>query len=133
MENEELSKIIARIEKLEKAAFGAGGAKTQEQKKKTALIGDINFSLNERAFVKRYASKKSGPGKFTILLAHLVRGNVDKEIEISEITKHWSKMSAKNLLGKFNRFYSNDAKTKGWVDSKKRGSYKLTKEWENAL
>ncbi len=133
MENEELSKIIARIEKLEKAAFGAGGAKTQEQKKNIASIGNTNFSLNERAFVKRYASKKSGPEKFTILLAHLVCGNVDKEIEISEITKHWSKMSAKNLLGKFNRFYSNDAKTKGWVDSKKRGSYKLTKEWENAL
>lgn len=131
MENEELSKIIARIEKLEKAVFG--GRRVKKDKSQHTLPVDIDFSLNERAFIKRYASKKSGPEKFTILLAHLVRGNVDKEIEISEITKHWSKMSAKNLLGKFNRFYSNDAKTKGWVDSKKRGSYKLTKEWENAL
>jgi len=129
----ELKKIIRRIEKLEKAVFGAGKAKERKQKAETMHTIDIDFSLNKSAFVKRYASDKSGPKKFTLLLAYLAKGEVGKIIKVGEIRKHWSKMSAKQMLGKFNRFYPSDAKTKGWIDPKEHGSYALTKEWKNVL
>ena len=129
----ELNKIIRRIEKLEKAVFSTGKAKARKRNADTTQAIDIDFSLNKNAFVKRYATDKSGPKKFTLLLAYLAKGEVGKSIEVGEISKHWGKMSAKQLLGKFNRFYPNDAKTKGWIDPKEYGSYTLTKEWKNVL
>jgi len=132
MTKDDLTKIIVRIEKLEKAVFGSGAKKNMIIPKKTTGQ-DIDFSLNERTFVKRYVVGKSGPKRFTLLLAYLSRGEVNKNIELSEIKKHWNKMSAKTLLGKFNMFYPNDAKTRGWVDSKEYGSYNLTNEWKNTL
>jgi len=129
----ELKQIISRIEKLEKAVFGSGKPKKIEEKSRMAPTIDIDFSLNERAFVKRYATNKSGSKKFTLLIAYLAAGNVDKNIELNDIRTLWKKMSAKNMLGKFNMFFPSDAKTRGWVDSKKYGSYCLTKEWKKVL
>jgi len=131
MTNENLTEIIKRIEKLEEAIFGSG-----KSKKKLSKVSarNIDFSINERVFVKRYIVGKSGSKKFTLLLAYFVRGEVDKNFKLSEIRKRWEKkLSAKNMLGKFNMFYPNDAKTRGWIDSKEYGSYNLTKEWENVL
>jgi hypothetical protein len=67
------------------------------------------------------------------LLAYLAKGKVGENISLSNIRKHWSKMEAKTLLGKFNLFYSNEAKTRGWVDVGGHGIYKLTDEWEQVL
>lgn len=131
MENKDLIKIIKRIAKLEKAVFGKN--KLKIKKKDKMISNDIDFSLNERAFVKRYVADKSGPKKFTLLLAYLIRGEVGKNMDLSEVRKHWNKMSAKSLLGKFNMFYPNDAKTRGWVGSKEYGNYCLTSEWEKVL
>jgi len=131
MGEQELSKIIARIEKLEKVVFSNASTKKRKGKKQTISIGNVDFSLDQRAFAKRYAASRSGPKKFTILLAYLVGGKVDKNVELSNIKKRWNKM--KSLLGKFNMFYPNDAKTKGWVTSKAYGSYSLTNEWKNVL
>lgn len=130
MTNENLAHIIVRLEKLEKAVFGSGVKEKKLSPKVSAVKTDIDFSINERAFVKRYATDKSGPKKFTLLLAYLAKGEVDKNIELSEIKKHWGKMTSKALLGKFNMFYPNDAKTRGWIDSKEYGNYNLTNEWE---
>lgn len=129
MTNEDLTHIIARLEKLEKAVFGSDVKEKKISQKISEVKTDIDFSINERAFVKRYATDKSGPKKFTLLLAYLAKGEVDKNIELSEIKKHWGKMTSKTLLGKFNMFYPNDAKTRGWIDSKEYGSYNLTNEW----
>lgn len=133
MKNQNLTKIINRIERLEEAVFGKEEVKKKEKDKVTTKSSDVDFSFNERAFVKRYATDKSGPKKFTLLLAYLVKGEIDKNIELSEIKKHWNKMSAKTLLGKFNMFYPNEAKTQGWIDSKEYGKYCLTGEWEKVL
>lgn len=140
MTNGDLTQVMDRLKNLEKRFVNLekailGGTKIKKRIKlnQPTSTSDVDFSLNKKAFVKRYASDKSGPKKFTLLLAFLVRGDVDKEIEIGEIMKNWSKMSAKNLLSKFNRYYPNNAQTQGWVDSKKRGSYNLTKEWKNVL
>ena len=138
--NQNLAQIIHRIDNLEnrvgtleKTTFGTVAARKSKKTKGPPSTKDINFSLNERAFVKRYAFNKSGPRKFTILLAYLAHGNVDEHVELGKVEKCWNKMSAKDLLGKFNRFYPNEAKTRGWVDSQKHGSYNLTKEWQAAL
>lgn len=131
MSNDHLAKIVVRIEKLEKAVFGPGAGKKISPKK--TVETDVDFSLNERTFVKRYAVEKSGPKKFVLLLAYFSKGEVNKNIELSELKKHWNKMTAKTLLGKFNMFYPNDAKTRGWIDSKEYGNYSLTNEWKNVL
>ena len=130
MSDENFARIIERIEKLEKAVFHSGSVKKITPK---VSVHDVDFSINERAFVKRYMVDKSGPKKFTLLLSYLVKGEVDKNVELSEIKKHWGKMSAKNMLGKFNMFYPNDAKNRGWIDSKEYGKYNLTNEWKNIL
>jgi len=134
MADQNLNQIITRIDKLEKtveelkqAVFG--GAKKAKQLTKGKAT-QIIFSLNTRAFIKRYATDKNGPKKFVLLLAHIAKGEIGKDIEIGEISKKWNKMSAKNLLGKYNRFYPTEAKTQGWVDSKKYGIYCLTNEWQ---
>lgn len=130
---EDLRQIIERIEKLEKAVFDTGGDKRRKKRKEPTSSGDINFSLNERAFVRRYAASKSGSRKFTLLVAYLASGKLDKNIKLTDIRTHWNRMSAKNLLGKFNMFFPSDAKTRGWVDSKEYGMYNLTKEWKDVL
>jgi len=127
----DLKEIINRIERLEKAVFGSSKVKKKIEEKKIELTTDIDFSLNERAFVKRYTADKSGPKKFVLLLAYLAQGEIGKYVELSEVKNRWGKM--KSLLGNFNMFYPNQAKTNGWVDSQKYGSYTLTKEWENVL
>ena len=119
MTNDNLAHIITRIEKLEKVVFGSDMKEKRLPAKTSNIKMDIDFSINERAFVKRYATDKSGPKKFTLLLAYLAKGEIEKNIELSEIKKHWGKMTSKTLLGKFNMFYPNDAKTRGWIDSKK--------------
>jgi hypothetical protein len=132
MTKEDMAQITQRIERLEKVVFGKVGSKPKQEGDTNTLI-KINFSLNERAFVKRYAAYKSGPKKFTLLLAYLAKGKIDENINLSDIRKHWSKMETKTLLGKFNLFYSNEAKTRGWVDVERHGIYKLTEEWEQVL
>src|SRR3989338_8236328 len=130
MAKENLTDIVARIEKLENKVFGTPAKNKKTIATQLNVKRDIVFSINERAFVSRYATDKSGPKKFTLMLAFLAKGEVDKNIELSEIKKHWGKMTSKTLLGKFNMFYPNDAKTRGWIDSKEYGSYNLTNEWK---
>lgn len=121
-----------RIERLEEAVFGKKLGLSKESRRKSTTIPQ-NFSMNIRAFAKRFVADKSGPKKFVLLLAYFSKGQVGKNIELSTIRKDWDKMSAKTLLGKFNRFYPNEAKTQGWVDSKEFGTYCLTDGWKEVL
>ena len=93
----------------------------------------LDFSINEKAFINRYASGKSGSKKFVLLLAFLVKGEVGKSIPIAEIKRKWNKMSGKKMLGEFNRFHPNSAMIQGWVDSKEYGTYCLTDNWKERL
>jgi hypothetical protein len=127
--------IEARVEELEKRVAileknCLGGMQLPFKKMEKDL--KINFAPNIRAYASKYAVDKSGPQKFVLVLAYLAEGKIDKDIGISEVKVQWNKMSAKNLLGKYNDFYPTQAKTQGWVDSKKRGFYCLTKEWQEA-
>lgn len=132
MTSQDLSQIISRIEKLEKAVFGRHGEGGGKIKKRKGMLS-IDFSLNLRAFAKRYAASKSGPKKFVLLVAYFSKGQVGSNVKVHDIKKEWDKMRGKNMLGKFNRFYSNQAKTQGWLDSKEYSTYCLTKEWKEVL
>jgi hypothetical protein len=135
MKDVQLVKLLGRIEKLEDAVFRK---KKQRDAKSNADISEvrdaeIDFAINPRAFVKRYAAGKSGPKKFTLLIAYFAKGKIGINIPLSQVVQNWNKMSAKGLLGKFNRFYPNQARTNGWIDSTQRGTYCLTKEWRDSF
>lgn len=83
-----------------------------------------------RAFIKKHGSNLSGAKKFTLLLAHLTKGDRSKRVPLAAIEKHWNKMKAKGLLGmKFNRLYTAQAKENDWVHTEKAGLYYLRPSW----
>lgn len=92
----------------------------------------LDFGLNERNFIRIYARGFSGPKKFALLLAFITKGKVGADIGLDIIRSKWNKLTAKNLMGyKFNLKYPNEAKTQGWIDSKKSGVYHLRQDWTN--
>ena len=134
MSKNDLSSLADRVKRLEAEVFGnkvkhsKAEAKTQTKAKNPTL----DYSINIRAFAKRFVADKSGPKKFVLLLAYLAKGDGKKNIALSDIKKEWDKMSGKNLLGNFNRFYSNEAKTQGWVNSREHGTYCLADSWQES-
>jgi hypothetical protein len=137
---EDLVRRLTRIRELldESIVFAAAGkTKRRTASRQPAPVAreqgrrDIDLSMPIRAFVKRFAGGLSGPKKFTLLLAHLAKGDVSKNVSLELIEKNWNKMTAKNLLGmKFNRFYSNTAKDHDWVNTDKPGLYHLRPSWK---
>ena len=108
----------------------SGGEKTLAGAKKVQSVTKLRFGSNERNFIKTYANDMSGAKKFTLLLSFLSKGKVGSEIALTKIETTWNKMKAKNLMGyKFNRKYSTEAKTEGWVNSGKHGFYHLLDGW----
>jgi len=91
----------------------------------------LSFSMNPRAFMKKYAWDLSGGGKFTLLLSLLAKGSVASEVPLEAVRDHWGKMTG--VIGKFNPAYPLRARENGWVDTKKAGIYVLTPEWKGAL
>ena len=132
MSKDDLSSIITRIERLEVAVFKGKEISAEGTYKSSVEKPELDFSLNIRAFAKKFAADKGGPGKFVLLLAYIVRGEIGKDAELADIRRKWKSMSSKRLLGEFNSFYSNEAKTQGWVDSRKRGIYCLADNWKEA-
>ena len=94
-------------------------------------MGTPVFSLNPRAFMKKYGRGRSGPQKFTLLLARLANGDGSKEVSFEAIKDQWDKM--KGIIGKFNSAYSTRAKDEDWIDTKKQGVYVLKPSWKDAI
>jgi hypothetical protein len=90
-----------------------------------------SFSLNIRAFMKRYASDKSGPQKFALLLARLANGKTGVDIPAKDIEAEWKRM--KGVLGAYNTAYSTRAKEQGWLNPSKHGVYSLSSSWTEVL
>lgn len=103
-----------------------------EGRKKGDLLAEVDFEKPIRPYVREYTKDKSGPKKFTLLVAYLTKGDVSQSVLLSEVKKQWNKM--KRLLGgDFNRFYSSQARDKDWVYSPKQGLYTLRPKWKDAL
>jgi hypothetical protein len=122
-----LAAIESRLSRIEAGAVSNPGPHEHSGVKATGF----DFSLNPRAFMKRFGYGRSGPAKFTLLLAYFARGEIGQDIQLGQLDKCWSSMTA--FLGKFNRFYSNEAKTRGWVNSTQKGHYSLAREWKGAF
>ncbi|MGH8317790.1 MAG: hypothetical protein ACRD3O_00300 [Terriglobia bacterium] len=137
--------LVERLEHMqgllaEAIALAAGGkARGQRPTKlkartapKKAVIGDMDYSTNLRAFVRKYGSQMNGQKKFVLLVAHLTKGDASKRISLEEVERHWNRMTAKGLLGmKFNRFYTTKAKEHDWVNTEKHGLYHLRPSWKD--
>ena len=92
---------------------------------------ELNFDEPIRPFLKAFAKGRSGPAKFTLLVAYLAKGKIGVAIQKSEIERAWGKVTGH--LGTFNPAYTTRAKDGGWVDSPKNGQYVLMPSWRDAL
>lgn len=93
--------------------------------------GALSFNMNVLAFMNKHARGLSGPQKFTLLTAYLVKGDVNAQVTWQEIDGQWNKMTT--LLGSSNAVHANRAKAKGWVEPVKQGTWKLTESWKEAI
>ena len=95
----------------------------------------VSFSMNERAFVKRYARDVvGGARKFVLLMAFLAKGDAKKDVAVSDLERLWNRTSSQSLIGmKFNRKFPTIAKEQGWVNSRKRGFYNLEQSWKDVF
>jgi hypothetical protein len=91
----------------------------------------LSYSMNPRAFMKKYAKDITGDRKFALLVSRLAKGSVSTEVPFKTVKGHWERMTG--VIGKFNNAYSLRARENGWVDTKKAGIYVLTPEWKRAL
>ena len=122
----EITEIKDRLAKLEKAVFG-GGIAVAPVTGMTAL----DFSLNERAFIKTYSSGFNGQEFFTLITAYLAQGDGNTSVDLLKIKNVWK--SCSGMIGvPYASTFSTRAKENGWVDSPKetRGAYVLGKHWQ---
>jgi hypothetical protein len=115
---------------------GASAAKrgpSQKAKRSAGRISapQLDYGLNERAFMKAHGRSLSGQKKFVLLTAYIAKGKVGAEVTLGDIQRHWNRMTA--MLGKFNLSYTIRAKENGWVDTKRKGIYVLSQTWKGAL
>jgi len=129
MNQKEINKqIFKRLEKLEQIVFKIKQKDKVQHENQTNFF-KIDFNISKRAFIKKYSKGLSGPKKFVLMLACLVRGKIGDETSIKEIKKNWNKMTSL-FEGKLNSYYSTTAKDNNWADSKKHGVWFLTKDWK---
>lgn len=126
MNNDEIKQINERLKKLEEAVFNTAVKETNTKS------NAFDFSLNERAFLKKYSSNFNGQQSFALICAYLAQGRKDVEIALSKIKDIW--MSCAGVIGcPYSSIFSTRAKENGWVDvmKEKKGSYLLGKNWQD--
>lgn len=87
--------------------------------------------MSPLAFMNKHAKGLSGPRKFTLLLARMVKGSTASQLPYQDIAVQWNKMKTV-LGGPCNPAFGNRANAAGWVYSEK-GHWKLTSDWKEAL
>src|ERR1700736_6836297 len=55
---------------------------------------ELDFNKPIRPFMKSYSKNLGGSKKFVLLVAWLAKGDLKKQIALSEIKKRWSQMTA---------------------------------------
>ena len=136
MENKKLTENLQQMKQLIEECLSEVGEKHSIKLKQSKVVRPssvrgnlkLDFSMSPRAFIKRYAKGMGGPKKFTLLLAYLTKCDANKIIKLEEIKKYWSK----GLFGgKINSFYSTQAKSNDWIDSRKKEEYSLRPSWRD--
>ena len=123
----EIIEIKKRLEKLEKVIFSGGKTALKEIDTGTP---DLDFSLNSRAFVKKYSSGFNGKEFFVLILAYLAKGNETVVVSLKQIRTTWEDCSG--IIGTpYASMFLTRAKENGWTDPSTRGSYVLGKYWRD--
>jgi hypothetical protein len=136
-EGELILRLLGQIRDLVDETIGLLGKTNRPAKTKVgnrtpkappADSSKLDYGMPIRAFFKKYQAGLSGPKKFTLLVAYLSKGNLQKSVPTADLRKNWNKM--KGLLGfEFNTFYSTSAKDSDWVNAE-RNSYRLRPSWK---
>jgi len=92
----------------------------------------LDFGKPIRPFMKKYSKGLSGSKKFVLLLAWLAKGDLKKQVALSEIKKQWNRMTAIVKMD-FNLFFTGDAKDRDWVETRTKGLYNLRPAWSDVL
>ncbi|MDO8494590.1 MAG: hypothetical protein Q7S68_04560 [Deltaproteobacteria bacterium] len=124
----DITEIKERLEKLEKVVFGGVANKVSA----VAKIGELDFSLNQRAFIKKYSAGFNGQEFFALILAYLSGGKELAPVDLSQIKTIWK--SCVGIIGApYASTFSTRAKENGWADAAKdtRGFYVLGKHWQD--
>ena len=130
--DKELTEIKERLRKLEKVVFG----ERIERKGPTKIGVDqiLDFSLNDRAFIKKYSSGFNGHEFFTLICSYLAKGKNDAVVELLKTKETWK--GCLGIIGlPYSSIFSTRAKENSWVDVVKdaRGSYILGKYWQDVF
>src|SRR5205814_8694817 len=114
-----LRQIQAIVNEALREGSSAPGSKKRAQRAAPRPVGSIaqlSFDMNILAFMNKHAKGLSGPKKFTLLVARMVKGSTTAQVSYQEIKAQWNKMRTV-LGGDFNPVHGNRAKAAGWVDS----------------
>ena len=84
-----------------------------------AVAANVSYTIKE--LVKEF--KKTNPN-INIKVSSASSGKLTAQIK---------NYAPYQLFMSANMFYPNEAKTKGWTDSRKYGTYCLTNEWKNII
>jgi len=114
---------------LEGTAAAPGSTKTRKVPVPKLTPKTIDFDIPIRPFLKRYVKGMSGAKKFTLLLSHLVKGDMKKEAALVDIEKQWNR-STSLLKQEFNHFFVAQAKENDWINSTGKGLYVLRPSWK---
>lgn len=89
-----------------------------------------DFTLNSRAFFKKYAKGLSGPKKFVLTIAYIVKGELVVNVTTDQVKKIWndhqSLFGGKLTTG----VYGTRAKESGWIDPVGNNLYHLNSTWK---
>ena len=115
---------------------GARHSKTvisQKSLSEAPISPTLDFTLSSRPFIKKNVTlQTSGPQKFVILLAWLVKGKIGVQIKAEIFQKEWNKVRGPIGLD-YQSMYATRAKDHGWIDSPKLGVFVLARDWKGAF
>lgn len=125
--------VFEGVAELVPALEGRKRVKSSAQERPRAATAiELDFKLNERAFMKKYGQGLSGSQKFTLLLARFAEGKIGAKVSHDQVKSTWDRM--KSIMGgAYNGAHAVRAKDQGWVDSPERGVYVLAADWKTAF
>lgn len=130
--NRLISSLQKRVADHERRILILEGAKRfggEENKGVTSKL-DLDFDMNPRAFLKLHSNilKLSGPRKFVLIVAYLVKGDESIVKTMNEINTLWDRVRG-IMGGELKSMYVTRARESDWIDSPKAGTYQLRPRW----
>ena len=138
MNKTELEKQLRLIRDAAEKCLQALGGPTVEDKNEAALAKDevrlavdpdIDFSMQARAFFKKYAKDMSGPKTFTLMVAYFVNRKSTEAASLADIQGEWSKMKS-IIKPKFSPTFALRARESDWIVSPQNSLYSLRPSWK---